>query len=93
MRVREEKITCSNAVAVKAGVAQAARAGDAVLDLSAVKSLDSSAVAIVLAWIRILQQAGRQPVLRGAPEKMMTLARLYGVRGLIEPFLDGKAPA
>ena len=86
MLVKEKKISCTNATAVKREVIAAARAGDAVLDLSAVEALDSSAVAIVLAWIRVLQEKNAAPVLQGVPEKLLTLARLYGVKGLIEPF-------
>lgn len=91
MLVSEEKITCGNATAVKNKIIAAARAGDDALDFSAVAALDSSAVALVLAWIRVVQGAGRTPRLSGVPEKLMTLARLYGVRGLIEPFVVARA--
>lgn len=92
MLVKEEKITRGNATSVKGEILAAVHAGDDALDLSNVTTLDSSAVAIVLAWIRAVQAAGRTPRLSVVPEQMMTLARLYGVRNLITAFVDAPAP-
>ena len=87
MQVSEQKLTRSNAAAVKKEVLAAAKGHDAVLDLSNVKTLDSSAVAVVLAWLREVQEQGATPVLVGVPDKMMSLARLYGVHGLLKPYV------
>lgn len=87
MQVSEQKITRGNAAAVKKEVLTAARSRDVVLDLSNVKTLDSSAVAVVLAWLRVVQEQGADPVLIGVPEKMMSLARLYGVHDLLALFV------
>ncbi len=86
MRVSEQKISRGNAVAVKASVLEAARAGDDTLDLSGVTSVDSTSVSILLSWVRELQHADRTPRVLGVPEKMRSLMKLYGVEHLLEPF-------
>lgn len=86
MQLSEDKITRGNAVAVKAAVLAAARSGDAELDLSRIRSVDSTSVSILMSWLRALLAAGRKPKLRFVPEKMVTLMRLYGVKELIAPY-------
>ena len=41
----------------------------------------------MLAWLRVVQEQGADPVLIGVPEKMMSLARLYGVHDLLALFV------
>ena len=86
MRLSEEKITRGNAVAVKETVIAAARAGDVELDLSNVCSVDSTSVSILLSWVREHQSAGRRPEVRGVPEKMHSLMKLYGVEKLLSVY-------
>lgn len=88
MRISEERVTRINASGVKSQVLAAARSGDAVLDFSGVEAVDSSAVAIVLAWLRVLQKKELRPCLKGAPEKMLALMRLYGTFELVEPYVE-----
>ena len=88
MRIQVNRLTRGNASEVKASVTAAAAAGDAVLDFSAVITVDSSAVAVVLAWIRILQVQGVRPMLVAVPDKLVSLMRLYGVYGLLEEFFE-----
>jgi phospholipid transport system transporter-binding protein len=57
----------------------AIRAGQAVFDLGAVKAVDSSAVAVLLAWQRTAQKAGLVLSFRNLPESLLSLATLYGV--------------
>ncbi|MDO4936793.1 MAG: STAS domain-containing protein [Sutterellaceae bacterium] len=85
MLVNETRVTRINASAVKSRVIQAAEAGDTVLDWSGVTAVDSSTVAIVLAWLRVLQKKNLVPQLVAVPEKMLSLMRLYGTYQLIEP--------
>lgn len=85
MRVTEERVTRINASAVKARVIAAAESGDNQLDFSDVKAVDSSAVAIVLAWVRVLQKKNLKPQLSGVPEKMVSLMRLYGTYDVLAP--------
>ncbi len=87
MHVTEKKFTRSNAMAVKAQVAAAAQKGDVELDLSDVESADSSAVAVVMAWVRRLQAKGLTPVLRNVPAKMTALMSLYGVSELLTDYI------
>lgn len=87
MQVNEKKVTRGNAAAVKKLVIAAANSGDSVLDWTNVGAVDSSAVAIVLAWLRVLQDKNIEPQLIGVPEKMRSLMRLYGIYDLVKPAL------
>ncbi|MGN1209476.1 MAG: lipid asymmetry maintenance protein MlaB [Duodenibacillus sp.] len=91
MRISEERVTRINASGVKSQVLAAARAGDTELDFSGVEAVDSSAVAIVLSWLRVLQKKGLEPNLKGAPDKMLALMRLYGTFELVEPYVEQPA--
>ena len=86
MQLSEDKITRGNAVEIKAAVLASAHAGDAVIDFSGVKTVDSTAVSILMSWVRVLQNARLTPEIRCVPEKMLSLMRLYGVDGLLVPY-------
>ena len=58
-------------------------AGETVFDLGGVKSADSSAVALMLAWQRRAQAAGRTLKFINVPGGVDALAKLYGVDGLL----------
>ena len=59
------------------------RAGDAVVvDGSALTRFDSSAIALLLACRRQLRP-GQRLVLQAMPQKLIELAGLYGVEGLL----------
>lgn len=88
MRLSEQKITRGNAIEVKAAVVKAAHAGDVVLDLSSVRSVDSTSVAILLSWVRILQSAQLRPRICGVPDKMLSLMKLYGVERILSPYFE-----
>lgn len=64
---------------------QQAIAADAapVLDASALRTLDSAAVAVLLECRRLARAAGKPLQLVGAPARLADLARLYGVEALI----------
>jgi phospholipid transport system transporter-binding protein len=61
------------------------RAGSGVLrvDASAVTASDSSTIALLLEARRQAEAAGRGFEVAGAPAKLVDLARLYGVEGLL----------
>lgn len=59
------------------------REGVRVVDLSEVAELDSSLVAVVLAWMREAQRASRPLELAGPPRGFSTLAQLYGIGDLL----------
>lgn len=55
------------------------------IDASALQAFDTSAIALLLHAQRLAAAAGRQVVLVGAPDKLVQLATLYGVQGLLPP--------
>jgi phospholipid transport system transporter-binding protein len=59
--------------------------GDGVgtVDLAGVTELDSSALALLLAWLREAKAAGRALAFANLPESLQTIARLYGVEDLL----------
>ena len=63
--------------------AEVLAAGAATIDLSKATGLDSSAVALILAWQRDAEAAGRTLHLAGAPPAFGKLAKLYAVTDLL----------
>ena len=57
--------------------------GSALLDLSRVLEADSSAVAVMLAWLRRAAEKGVQVHFANVPQGVRTLAELYGVTELL----------
>jgi phospholipid transport system transporter-binding protein len=57
--------------------------GVATVDLAEVSELDSSALALLLAWLREAKAAGRALAFTNLPESLQTIARLYGVQDLL----------
>ncbi|MGE5385213.1 MAG: lipid asymmetry maintenance protein MlaB [Betaproteobacteria bacterium] len=55
------------------------------VDLQAVPEADSSALAVMLAWMRAAQAAGRQLHFANAPAAITALADLYGVDEILMP--------
>jgi len=53
------------------------------VDLGEVTELDSSALALLLAWLREAKAAGRTIAFANLPEALRTIARLYGVEDLL----------
>ena len=62
-------------------------AQDRTFDLAAVEQVDSSAVAVVLGWIRHAQAAGYTVQLIKLPAAFISLVKLYGVDELLAPHL------
>lgn len=83
MRVEAAEIGMQNAAALAAAGIEAIDSGNAEFDLSAVRSCDSSAVAVLLAWKRAAQAAGLPLRLVGTPGCIMSLAKVYGVEPLL----------
>lgn len=83
MKLDVASISNENAAALLAAGVEAIRAGDADFDLSAVRQVDSSAVALLLAWQREAQARGARITLSGLPAAVKSLAALYGVDELI----------
>ncbi len=86
MRIDADAVTNRNAARVVAAGVAAIRAGDPVMDFSAVRRCDSSAVAVVLAWARAARAAGRSLRLEGVPDDLRSLAHLYGLDAVVGGF-------
>lgn len=52
-------------------------------DFSAVESVDSAAVSMLLAWTRASQRGNHKFAVASLPEDLISLARLYGVEDLL----------
>lgn len=76
-------VTLANVARVlEEGYAQI-RAGAGAVDLSEVTELDSSLLAVLLAWLREARRLGRELDFANLPEGLATIARLYGVVELL----------
>lgn len=58
-------------------------AGAWVVDLSGVSHADSSALAVLLDWLRTSRKAGGSLKFVALPESLQSLARLYGIDTLL----------
>ncbi|RZT32441.1 STAS domain-containing protein [Cupriavidus agavae] len=76
-------LTNRNAAAVLRDGLSHVRQGDVTVDCSALTQVDSSAVAVLLAWQRAAAQRGQSLALHGVPPQLQSLASLYGVDGLL----------
>jgi phospholipid transport system transporter-binding protein len=76
-------VTLANvAQALQEGYA-AIRAGAGAIDLAGVTELDSSLLAMLLAWMREAALSGRTLRLDNLPGGLITIAQLYGVDELL----------
>ena len=57
--------------------------GVGTVDLSEVTEMDSSLLAAMLAWLRDARSRGRELAFVNLPDSLQTIARLYGVDGLL----------
>jgi len=62
----------------------AIRSGDLTIDLAGVTTVDSAAVALLLAWQRAAAGQGKRLTFLGIPPGLASLADLYGVGGLLQ---------
>ena len=53
------------------------------VDMAEVGELDSSALALMLAWMREAKQQNRELQFANLPQGLITIARLYGVADLL----------
>jgi phospholipid transport system transporter-binding protein len=78
-------VTIETTAALAAALPAQVRAGSGLLriDATAVTESDSSTIALLLEAGRQARAAGREFEVVGAPPKLVDLARLYGVDGLL----------
>jgi len=78
------RITLENAPAVLAeGVKLFDRDG-LVVDLSKLEEVDSTAISLLLEWLRVAQRSKRTLRFTNLPDNLKSLATLYGVLDLIQ---------
>ena len=76
-------VTLANAAALLEEGRRHLAEGVRSVDLGEVTELDSSLLALALAWLREARAAKRELAFANPPEAMQTLARLYGVEELL----------
>jgi phospholipid transport system transporter-binding protein len=76
-------ITMANAKALLEQGAGLLSGHDAVVDFGQVEEVDSSAIGLMLAWLRSAAEQKRTLRFSHLPENLKTLAALYGVLDLI----------
>ena len=81
-------VTLANVHAVLEEGRALLRQGVRTIDLGEVTELDSSLLAVLIAWRRESQAARVELAVEQLPEGLATIARLYGV----EAFVSGVAP-
>ncbi len=76
-------VTLANVAAVLDGGRRHLADGVRTVDLGEVTEMDSSLLAAMLAWLREARQRGADLAFVNLPQSLSTIARLYGVDGLI----------
>ena len=76
-------VTLANVTQVLEDGYAAIRSGANTVDLRGITELDSSLLAMLLAWLREAAQAGRTLQVANLPKGLVTIAQLYGVDELL----------
>ena len=76
-------VTLANVATVLREGVQEIRDGARTVDLGGVTELDSSLLAMLLAWLREAKQHDAEVAFSNLPQGLETIARLYGVDGLL----------
>jgi phospholipid transport system transporter-binding protein len=76
-------VTLANVAAILEEGRRHLEEGVRTVDLGEVSEMDSSLLAAMLAWLRDAKSRGRELVFTNLPESLRTIARLYGVDGLL----------
>lgn len=76
-------LTVNNAQAELDAGLRAIASGQTKVDLSGLTTVDSAAVATLLAWQRAASKAGKTLTFLYLPHNLLSLLELYGLRGLL----------
>ncbi|HLO63041.1 MAG TPA: STAS domain-containing protein [Azonexus sp.] len=76
-------LTMANAGGLLDAGRSALRPGEVIFDFSAVDEADSSAIAVMLGWLRAADGAGARVKFAHIPAGVRSLAELYGVADLL----------
>lgn len=83
MKLEATALTTETARQWTGFASQALAAGETEIDLSAVKEVDSAAVALLLQWRRDAQASGKALSFTSVSPQLASLASLYGVDALL----------
>lgn len=83
MILSETEIRFENAGSVLKTGLSAISNGDTVIDMKNVRRADSSAVAVVLDWIRSAQKSGQSLHVINRRAHLISSVRLYGLSGIV----------
>ncbi|HEX6829084.1 MAG TPA: STAS domain-containing protein [Burkholderiales bacterium] len=72
-------VTLENVTAVVQEGRDAFAGSDVVVDLSGLANVDSTAISMMLEWMRDAARGGRRMRYANLPENLRTLAKVYGV--------------
>lgn len=73
----------AKACALQLTQALRAEAAQVVVDAAKLRDFDSSALAVLLELRRECARAGKRFVVQGLPSRLLDLAKLYGISGLL----------
>jgi phospholipid transport system transporter-binding protein len=76
-------VTLANVASMLAMGRQHLEEGVRIVDLAEVTEMDSSLLALLLAWLREAKAKSRELSFANMPEALHTIARLYGVEELL----------
>ena len=79
MILSDQELSLRNAKTVAAAGASAIQSGASEIDMSALLTVDSSAVAVMLTWQRQAQSANLALRFVGVPASLKSLVALYGL--------------
>lgn len=79
MILTDQELSLRNAVTVSEAGLSAIHAGTDHIDMSPLQMVDSSAVAVMLAWQRQAQALNRRLQFIGVPASLLSLISLYGL--------------
>jgi len=91
MRVSSKSLTISNASAVKREGFEALEKSDGEIDFSDVENVDSSAIAVLMAWIRRAEEKKLKIRVTNVPQALHSLILLYGLESMLEAYLPSKS--
>jgi len=77
-------LTFNNAQAMLVAGLRAIADGQTEIDLAGLTTVDSAAVATLLAWQRAARKAGKPLAFKNSPPNLHSLAALYGVDSLLQ---------
>jgi phospholipid transport system transporter-binding protein len=86
-------VTLANAAGLLEEGRRHLKEGVGVVDVGEVTEMDSTLLALLLAWLRDARALGAELAFENLPEALRTIARLYGVEALLPLSARAARPA